>query len=152
MSFSYILGRNSLVDYVRLMIPDTINTTAQPCLFQDEEITSMNNVTSMVWQSAQRYSGYAGQATLPAAPVNILRTVAYCLNALASNQAMLSSVIALLDVKLDAKSAAAALRTQAQSWLDIDDNSMAFVIIEQVQTNWALRDRFTSQVQRHSFV
>lgn len=152
MSFSYTFGANPAIDYVRLLIPDTVNTQAQPCIFQDEELTAMANIVANVWQSSQLYSGPAGVATLPSPPVNYLRTAAYCLNTIASNQAMLSSVLQILDVKLDSSKAAAALRTQAQSWLDIDDNSMAFVIIESCPTNWSVRDRFFSQVQRNSFV
>lgn len=151
MGFTYAMGANPPVDIPRLLIADTVNTTAQPCIFQDEEILMVErNIVPGVWQSSMLYSGVDGVATLPTTPVNYLRTAAYLLNAMAANQALMSSVIQLLDVKLDVKSAAQALQKQAQTWLDIDDNSMAFVIIEQVHDSWSFRERFWSQVQRIS--
>jgi hypothetical protein len=148
MSFSYGMGSNPQIDYPRLLIADTINTPTQPCIFQDQEIMAMENIVSSVWQSSQFWSGTSGQPVLPSSPVNYLRTAAYLLNAIASNQALLSSVQQLLDVKIDASKAAAALQKQAQTWMDIDDNSMAFVIIEQVNDSWSFRDRFWTQWQR----
>ncbi len=151
MSFSYNFGANPSVDIPRLLISDTQNTTAQPCIFQDEEILTIERiVVPGVWQSSMFFSGVAGTPTLPSQPVNYLRTAAYLLNSMAANQALMSGVIQLLDVKLDVKSAAAALQKQAQCWLEIDDNAMAFVIIEQVHDTWSFEERFWSQIQRQS--
>lgn len=151
MSFSYNFGANQPIDIPRLLISDTVNTAQQPCIFQDEEILTMERiVVPGVWQSGMFYSGLDGVATLPTMPVNYLRTAAYLLNSMAANQALMSSVIQLLDVKLDVSKAAAALQKQAQTWLDIDDNNMAFVIIEQVNDTWSFQERFWNQVQRTS--
>ena len=149
MSFSYQMGLNPPIDVPRLLIADTINTATQPCIFQDEEILTMENiVVPGVWQSSMFYSGNAGQPVLPTTPINYLRTAAYLLNSMAANQSKLSSVLQLLDVKLNPAAAAAQLRAQAQAWMDIDDNSMAFVIIEQVNDSWSFVQRFWSQWQR----
>lgn len=151
MSFSYQMGLNPSVDIPRLLIADTINTTAQPCIFQDEEILTIERiVVPGVWQSSMFFSGLAGTATLPTTPVNYLRTAAYLLNSMAANAALLSSVIQLLDVKLNVGEARKALQAQAQAWIDIDNDSMAFVIIEQVHDTWSFEERFWSQVQRMS--
>jgi hypothetical protein len=150
MSFSYTFGANPPIDIPRLLIADTVNNPpSQPCIFQDQEILTIENiVVPNVWQSSMFWSGYAGQPTLPSAPINYLRTAAYLLNALASNKARLASIKQILDVKMDASDAAIQLRTQAQEWMDIDDNSMAFVIIEQVHDSWSFQQRFWSQWQR----
>lgn len=149
MSFSYQFGANPQIDYPRLLIADTVNNPpTQPCIFQDQEIIAVENIVSGVWQSSMFWSGVSGNPTLPSTPVNYLRTAAYLLNSIASNQALLASVQQILDVKIDASKAAAALRTQAQSWMDIDDNSMAFVVIEQVNNYWSFVDRFWKQWQR----
>lgn len=149
MSFSYNQGANPPIDIPRLLIADTTNTVSQPCIFQDEEILTIENlVVPNVWQSSMFWSGVSGQPTLPTAPVNYLRTAAYLLNCIASNKARLASIKQLLDVKLDSSDAAIQLRAQAQAWMDIDDNSMAFVIIEQVNDSWSFVQRFWSQWQR----
>jgi hypothetical protein len=83
--------------------------------------------------------------------VNYLLTAALALDAVASYNSRLASLKQLLDVKLDSSDAAIQLRAQAQEYRDVDDNSMAFVIIEQVQrNNWSFQERFWSQVQRRS--
>lgn len=145
------MGANPPIDVVRLLISDTVNTATQPCIFQDEEILTIERiVVPGVWQSSMFYSDIGGVPTLPSQPVNYLRTAAYLLNSMAANQALLSGVIQLLDVKLDVKSAAKALQDQAKCWLEIDDDTMAFVIIEQVHDTWSFEERFWSQVQRVS--
>ena len=146
MSFTYGNGSNPPIDYPRLLIADTV----APGIFSDEEITAFANIASTVWQSAQFYSGFAGVATLPTSPVNYLRTAAYALDSLAANQSRLAAVQQLLDVKLSPDKAAAALRAQAKAYRDADDDSMAFVIIEQVHDNQTFKERFWKQVQRIS--
>jgi len=145
MSFSYQLGNNPAIDYVRALVSDTQSTNH---IFEDEEITMFSKVASGVWQSSQFYSGQAGQGVLPTNPVNYLRTAAYALNALAANKARLASIKQLLDVRLDSSDASIQLRDTAQMYLDMDDNMMSFVIIEQVNNPLDFRDRFWKQVQR----
>lgn len=147
MSFSYSFGANPPIDYVRALISDTQLVNA---IFQDEEITIFANITSGVWQSGMFYSGLTGQPTLPSTPVNYLRTAALALDSLAANKARLASIKQLLDVKLDSSDAAIQLRATAQEYRQVDDDSMAFVIIEQCQNEWSFVDRFWKQWQRNA--
>ena len=75
------------------------------------------------------------------------------LNSLAANTARLSGILQILDVKLSMKDATAALQKQAQAWLDLDDNTGAFCVIEQVQQgdDASFKDRFWREVQRQSY-
>ena len=149
MSFSYNFGANPAIDYPRMLIGDTVNNPPeQPCIFQDQEITAFAVMAAGVWQSLMFWSGTQGTATLPSTPVNYLRTAAYALNAIASNKSALASITKMLDVQLNVAQAAEQLRAQAQEYFDIDDNSMAMVIIEQVHSDWGFRDRFWAQWQR----
>lgn len=148
MAFTYGFGTNPPIDVPRLLISDTQDTNH---IFEDSEILLIEQVVVPgVWQSSMFWSPPSGQQTLPTVPVNYLRTAAYLLNSIASNKARLSSITQLLDVKLDPSKAAKALHDQAQAWLDIDDNSMAFVIIEQCNDEWSFRDRFWKQWQRQA--
>ena len=143
-AFTYILPSN--IGYVRLLIADT--DAANP-IFSDDEITAFLTLSGMQWQSSQFYSAAGGQVSLPSPPTNYLRAAAFALDALASNKSRLEGVIQLLDVKLSSvKDTALALRAQAQSYRDVDDNSGAFVIIEQVSNDWAFRQRFFNQAAR----
>ncbi len=160
MSFSYgpVANPPTLnpgIDFPRALVGDTQQFAADGVtpayIFEDQEIQAFAQIVASVWQSSQFYSGAAGQATLPASPVNYLRIAAHMLLALASSKARLASVKQILDVKLDSSDAAIQLRATAQSYLDLDDNSGAFVVIEMVQRNpFSFRDRFLSQIQRQS--
>ncbi len=149
MSFSYGFGSNPPIDYVRLLISDTVDLNH---VFEDQEIQSFAAITAGVWQSSMQYSGTLGVATLPTSPVNYLRTAALALDSLAANSSRLGGVIQILDVKLSVDKSAIALRDQAAQYRQVDDDNMAFVIIEQVQNEWSFRDRFWAQVQRTSSV
>lgn len=144
-SFSYSFGANPNIDYPRLLISDT--DAANP-VFQDAEIIMFGNLVASVWQSSMFWTPPSGQATLPTSPVNYLRVAALALDSLAANSSRLAGVIQLLDVKLSVDKAATALRDQANQYRTVDDESGAFVIIEQVTTDWSFRDRFWSQWQR----
>ena len=152
MSFSYQLGANPPIDYPRLLISDTQQFAPDGItpiyIFEDQEITSFANIVSNVWQSSMFWSGPSGVQTLPSNPVNYLRIAALALDSLAANKSRLASIKQMLDVKLDASDAAIQLRTQAQEYREIDDDSMAFVIIEQCPTYWSFVDRFWKQWQR----
>ncbi len=149
MSFSYGFGSNPPIDYVRLLISDTVDLNH---VFEDQEIQSFAAITAGVWQSSMQYSGTLGVATLPTSPVNYLRTAALALDSLAANSSRLGGVIQILDVKLSVDKSAIALRDQAAQYRQVDDDNMAFVIIEQVQNEWSFRDRFWANVQRTSSV
>jgi hypothetical protein len=144
MAFTYILPSN--IGYVRLLVADT--DSANP-IFSDEEITAFLALSGMVWQSSQFYSAAGGQVNLPSPPTNYLRAAALALDALASNRSRLQGVVQLLDVKLSSiEDAAIQLRAQAQSYRDTDDNSGAFVIIEQVNNAWSFQQRYFNQAAR----
>lgn len=144
---------NPQIDYVRGLIADTVefNAAGQTVfIWSDTEITMFTQLQSALgWQSSQFYSPPAGQF-LPSAPVGYLRIAATMLNAQAANSSKFASVIQLLDVKLDASKAAGAFRDTAQRYLDMDDNSGAFAVIEGVNDYFSFRDRFWKQVQRQS--
>jgi hypothetical protein len=145
MAFTYIYG--TPIFYVRLLIPDT--NQASP-IFQDDEIQGFMDINSMTWQSSMFYSYQAGSPSLPQSPSNFLRAAALALNTLAGNSSRLAAVTGLLDVKLAPAAAAKALQDAAQRYLDMDDNSGAFVILEQCTTSWGFRDRWWSQLQRQT--
>lgn len=149
MSFSYSEGNNPMIDYPRILISDTQNTSETPCLFQDSEIMAMYAVQAATLQSSMYFTAPAGN-TLPSQPLSYLRVAALLLDSLASNKAYLASIKALPDVKLDSSDAAKALHEQAQSYRDVEDNSGAFMIIEQVTTGFGFTQRFWNQVARMS--
>ena len=145
MSFSYVYG--TPIFYVRLLVPDTNSATP---IFQDDEIQGFMDVNQMTWQSSMYNAWQSGRIQLPQTPSNFLRAAALALNALAGNAARLAAVIGLLDVKLNPAASAAALKAQAKAYLDMDDNSVAFAIYEQVTTVWASRDRWLAMLQRQT--
>ena len=144
MAFTYSPG--TPVFYCRLLIPDT----QSPGIFSDEEINGFLQINQMTWQSSMFYSGPGGAVNLPSTPSNFLRAAALALNTLAGNSSRLAGVTQLLDVKLNPAAAAKALQDTAQRYLDMDDNSGAFAIAEQVTTVWAFRDRWLAQLQRQT--
>ncbi len=146
MSWTYLVPPNTAIDSVRLLISDT---DALHPVFSNEEITLAYSIQGNVFQSAQFYS-YPGGAYIPSSPVSYLRVAALLLNSLASNSARLSGVVQMLDVKLDLSKASAALMEQAKTYREIDDDSGALFIIEQVNDAWSFKDRWWKQVQRQS--
>jgi hypothetical protein len=153
MSFSYgplqsPPTSNPQIDYPRLLVADT---NSQQPIFQDEEILAAYGIMQAQFQSSMFYSG-AGGRNLPTSPVSYLRVAALLLDAIASNKSRLAGIQQMLDIKIDASKAAAALQAQAQAFRDTDDNSGAFVIIEQVNDYFSFADRFWKQVQRQSGV
>ncbi len=144
LSFSYQFGNYPTIDYPRLLISDTQELNH---IFEDSEILAAYQINAAQFQSSMFFSPPAGR-NLPSQPVSYLRCAALLLDALAANKSRLSSITQLLDVKLSPQFAAKSLRDQAQSYRDVDDNSGAFMIIEQCPTTWAFQDRFWNQVQR----
>jgi hypothetical protein len=80
------------------------------------------------------------------------RIAAALLDCVASNKAKLASIKRILDVQLDSSDAAKFLQAQAKAYRDLDDNSGAFFIIEQVNNEWSLYQRYWNQVQRQQGV
>lgn len=145
MAWTYNDGNNPLIDYPRLLLSDT--NGLKP-IFSDGEIMSGYGINQQsAFQSSQYFSGPAGRP-IAYTPVNYLRCAALLLKSLAANRARLASIQQLLDVKLRPKDASDALLAVADSYLDMDDNSGAFFIAEQVTTVWGFYDRFWAQWQR----
>ena len=111
---------------------------------------SAYGIQAAMFQSSMFFSGPTGQLTLPSQPVSYFRVAAILLDSLAANASFLAGVKSLPDITLDPQVAAKALRDQAQRYRDIEDNSGAFIILEQCCTEWATRDRFWANIQRQS--
>ncbi len=146
MSFSYGFGANPTIDYPRMLIGDTVEAGH---IYEDSEINSAYAIQANVWQSSMFYSGSGGR-TLPSTPVSYYRVAALLLDSLASNRARLGGVTKLLDVTLSLGAVAKSLHDQANCWRELDDNSGAFVMIEQTNTTFGFLDRFWKQVQRQN--
>lgn len=146
MSFSYRSGANPAVDYPRLLISDT---QPENHIFEDEEIGSATAIQNSTFQSGMFYSGVGG-ATLPTTATSYLRVAALLLDSLAANKSRLSGITQLLDVHMDPSKAAKALSDQAKNYREVDDNSGAIMIIEQVNDVFSFRDRFWKVLQRQS--
>lgn len=152
MSFSYNFGANPPIDYIRLLISDTQETDGgSPAvniyIFEDSEIMAAYQIQAAQFQSSQFFSGAMGR-NLPSQPVSYLRVAALLLDSLASNKSRLSSLVEVLDVKLDPSKASKSLRDQAAAYRETDDNAGAFMIIEQCNDQWSFRQRYWNEVQR----
>jgi hypothetical protein len=144
MAFTYDFASNPTVSNIRLLISDTDSSNY---VFEDAEITAAYSIQQSQFQSAQFYTPPAG-ANLPASPVSYLRVAALLLDAMAANSSKLAMFTRILDVEMAPQNAAKMLREQAKQYRDTDDESGAFMIIEQVNNGWNLRDRYWKQVQR----
>jgi len=160
-TFSYQGGANPIIDYPRLLISDTVQFAADGTtpvyVFSDQEITSAESIVMGIQQSAQFFNTPAGPtgggtlgSYLPNLPVPYYRVAGMLLNSMAANKSKLSSVMQLLDVKLDSSKAAKALQDQAKAYFEMDDNSGAFVIIEQVNDSFSFASRFWKTWQRQT--
>jgi len=151
MGFSYQFGANPPIDYPRLLISDTQQFAPDGItpifIFDDQEIVAATNIQALQFQSSQFYSFQSGR-NLPTSPVSYLRIAALLLDAVSANKARLSSIKQMLDIRLDSSDAAIQLRETAKEYREVDDDSGAFVIIEQVNNYWSFSDRFWKQVQR----
>jgi hypothetical protein len=117
-------------------------------VFADQEILAMAQIVSAPFQSGQFYSPPQG-AYLPQGVVQPwFRIAAGLLDCMASNKAKLASIKKILDVQLDSSDAAKFLQAQAQAYRDADDNIGAFFIIEQVNNDWSLYQRYWNQTAR----
>lgn len=145
------MGTNPPIDYPRLLISDTVqfgkDGTTPIYVFSDQEIQAMTTIVTLNWQSAQFYTPPAGQQ-LPSTPIPYMRIAAGLLDCIAANKSKLASITRILDVELSPAVAAKMLREMAQEYRDVDDNSGAFMMIEQVNNDWSLIQRYWNQVQR----
>ena len=160
-TFTYNGGANVPNDQIRLLVSDTVQYAADGTtpiyIFSDQEINSMIYVVTSTFQSAQFFNTPSGPtgggalgSYLPNLPVPYLRVAGMLLNSIAANKARLSSVMQLLDVKLDPSKAAKALQDQAKAYFDADDNSGAMVLIEQVNDQFSFQDRWWKGLQRQT--
>ncbi len=143
-TFTYNFTTAPLVSYVRLLISDT----QAPGIFSDEEIAAFYNIQAAQFQSSMFYSYPAGQ-NLPSSPVSYLRVAALALDSMSTNLSRVSSVLQVLDVKLN-PNASDQMRKDAANYRQVDDEAGAFAIIEQCTTVWGFSDRYWNQVQRQS--
>lgn len=153
MAFTYNYGANPPIDYPRLLIMDTQqflpDGVTRGYVFEDSEILAATQIEISVFQSGQFYSGFGGLTQQQNSSVVPWRRIAATLlDALAANKARLASIVELLDVKLNPAAACKALQEQAAALREADDNSGAFAIIEQVNNQFAFRDRFWKTIQR----
>jgi len=151
MSFSYGAGSNPAIDYPRMLISDTTQNDANGLrvyAFEDSEILAAYQIEGFVWQSSMTYSGVGGVNQFQPPPVAPYRRVAATLlDCLSANYARICVVSGILDVKINA-AASADMRAQAAAFRQVDDESGAFVIIEQVNDWPSFRDRWWKTVQR----
>lgn len=151
-TYTYDFDSAPAISYVRLLVPDTQflpNVSPPQMIFSDQEIQAFFNIQQRTFQAGMFFSGNQGR-NLPALPLSYVRVAALALDTLANNKGKLGNVIQLLDVKLDWKSAAQILRDGAKTYREVDDDSGAFVIIEQTPTDWAFADRWWAQFQRQT--
>jgi hypothetical protein len=146
MAFTYDFANDPAIANVRLLISDT--NPEQP-IFDDVEIQAAYNIQASTFQSAQFWSGPQGR-NVPQLPLSYFRVAAILLDAMANNQALLAGVLKLLDVSLNTSLAAKSLREGAAEFRKVDDESGAFMIIEQTNTDWSFRDRWFKQWMRQS--
>ncbi len=151
MAFTYGAGLNPVIDYPRMLTSDTTEFGPQGqrvYAFEDSEIMSAYAIEAQVWQSSMTYSGVGGVPTLQPPPgASYRRVAATLLDCLAANQARLQIISQILDVKLN-NQAAKAMQEQAKYLRQVEDESGAFVIIEQVNDWPSFRDRWWKSVQR----
>lgn len=118
--------------------------------FEDSEILAAAQIETAVWQSGQFFTPPSGTANLGTSPVMPWRRIAATLlDALAANQARQLIIARLLDVELNPR-ASSEMRAQAQALRQADDESGAFVIIEQVNDVFSFRDRYWHAIQRQT--
>jgi hypothetical protein len=153
-TFTYEGGANPPIDYPRMLVADTVqfgsDGTTPIFAFWDQEIQAATQIELAVWQSGMFWSGPQGIS--PFTNSNVIpwrRIAATLIDALASNQARISLISSQLDTKLN-PGAVKDMQAQAQALRDADDNSGAFVIIEQVNDGFSFIDRYWKTVMRQS--
>jgi hypothetical protein len=153
-TFSYQGGANPAIDYPRMLVSDTLqfgpDGTTPIFAFWDEEIQAATQIEMAVWQSGQFWSGASGVTPLNNSSVMPWRRIAATLiDCLASNQARLNYISKQLDTSMN-PGAVKDMQAQAAALREADDNSGAFVIIEQVNDWWSFVDRYWKTIARES--
>ena len=155
-TFSYQYGANPPIDYPRLMISDTQqylpDGVTPGYVFADQEIMAAVQIEASTFQTAQFYTPPQGQSLPQGVVMPWRRIAATLLDCMAANKAKLASIKRILDVQLDSSDAAKWLQEQAKAYRDVDDNSGAIFIIEQVNNEWSLVNRYWAQTQRQQGV
>ena len=155
-TFSYNYGSNPPIDYPRLMISDTQeylpDGVTPGYVFADQEIMAAVQIESSTFQSAQFYTPPGGIALPQGVVMPWRRIAATLMDCMVANKGKLASIKRILDVQLDSSDAAKWLQAQAKTYRDTDDNSGAIFIIEQVNNEWSLYQRYWAQVQRQQGV
>lgn len=139
MSFSYQYGANPTIDFVRLLVGDTVNVGH---IWEDSEIMAgyaIDVAFAIVPMNGMTATNYGGS------PPSYRRVAATLLDGLASNRGRLAGALQVLDIKLDVGKAAVELRAQAQSFRDIEDNAGHFAIAEMVNDPQQARERVWKQ-------
>lgn len=155
-TFSYTPELRDPLSMVRMLIADTqefaADGTTPAFVFSDDEIAQAFALQASLLTVHVIGGGFGGVNAFPQAypplPVSPLRAAALLMDALASNQARLQSVTKLLDVSLSPLTAKD-MRAQADAWRKLDDESGAFLVVEQVTTTFAFRDRWFGQWARN---
>ena len=153
-TFTYQGGANPPIDYPRILVADTLqfgpDGTTPIFAFWDEEIQAATQIEMAAWQSGMFWSGRSGVTPLNNSSVVPWRRIAATLiDCLASNQARLSYISQQLDTKMN-PGATKDMQAQAAALREADDNSGAFVIIEQVNDYPSFVDRYWKTVARQS--
>lgn len=153
-TFSYQGGDNPPIDFPRLLVSDTNqfgpDGVTPIFAFWDQEIVAATKIEMAVWQSGQFWSGPMGVTPLRNSQVIPWRRIAATLiDALSMNAARLNQISQMLDVKLN-PGAVKDMQAQAAALREADDNSGAFVIIEQCNDYWSFIDRYWRTVARSS--
>ena len=144
MAFTY--DPSTQLGQVRLLIADTDSTKP---IFQDNEVQAFLTMESSGFLYVSGMAVAGGTAPAPAVNVtSVLRAAALGLDSLAANKSRLASVMELLDVKLSADKAAAALRLQAKEYRDLEANQGHFAIVEMVCDQFQARERVWKQLLR----
>lgn len=141
MAFTYTAGANPRIDIIRLMIDDT---DPEWPVFEDLEIEMAYTIAGHVFQ----YGAGSQGALVPASAVSYWRVAAVLLDVMAINKSKLSSIKRVLDVTVDPKDAAAALRDRAKEYRQLDDESGAFAFIEMVNDPFSFQEQFYSSYMR----
>lgn len=146
MSYTYDFTTAPLISQVRMLVPDTGPTT---WIFNDAE------VNQAIYMESSQGTYASGQSAAGASPIpcpvqiySVRRAAALLVDITAGSNARLAIIVQLLDVKLDASKAAAALRDYAKSLRDTEAMSGAFAIAEWVLDPFTARERVWKQMLR----
>ena len=154
--FTFNGGASPVPDYLRILISDTQeflpDGVTPGYVFSDQEINAVIQIVASPFQSFQFYTPPQGQQLPQGVVLPWYRIAATLLDCMVANKAKLASIKQILDVKLDSSDAANWLKQQAAAYRDVDDNSGAIFIIEQVQNDWSLAQRYWNQVARQQGV